>query len=87
MRLVVLGATGELESKSFSRPVDGLKRFAGQIIVKQGDLLNSAALADAIKGHEAVLSGFANVRSVTLSSPDESRMRTNSSVRSSCCCP
>ncbi|MDT7811538.1 MAG: hypothetical protein QOJ51_4354 [Acidobacteriaceae bacterium] len=76
MKLVVLGATGGTgieivrqaiaqrhEVTAFVRSPEQLKPFAGQITVKQGDLLNSAALADAIKGHqegghEAVLSGF-----------------------------
>jgi putative NADH-flavin reductase len=53
MKLIVLGATGGTGIEIVRQ-----ERFAGQIIVKQGDLLNSAALADAIRGHEAVLSGF-----------------------------
>jgi hypothetical protein len=43
---------------AFVRSPERLKPFAEQIIVKQGDLVNSAGLADAIKGHEVVLSGF-----------------------------
>ena len=71
MKLVVLGATGgtgvEIVRQAiaqrhsvtaFVRSPERLKPLAAQMIVKQGDLLNSAALADAIKGHEAVLSGF-----------------------------
>jgi putative NADH-flavin reductase len=71
MKLIVLGATGGTgieivrqaiaqrhQVTAFVRSPERLKPFAGQIIVKQGDLLDSAALADAIRGHEAVLSGF-----------------------------
>jgi putative NADH-flavin reductase len=71
MKLIVLGATGgtgiEIVRQAiaqrhpvtaFVRSPERLKPFAGQIVVKQGDLLDSAALADAILGHEAVLSGF-----------------------------
>jgi putative NADH-flavin reductase len=71
MKLVVLGATGgtgiEIVRQAvaqghsvtaFVRSPERLKPLAGQLTVKQGDLLNSAALADAIQGHDAVLSGF-----------------------------
>ncbi len=71
MKLVVLGATGgtgiEIVRQAvaqghsvtaFVRSPERLKPLAAQITVKQGDLLNSAALADAIQGYEAVLSGF-----------------------------
>lgn len=71
MKLIVLGATGGTGIEIVRQAVDRghqvtalvrsperLKPFAAQIIVKQGDLLSSAALADAIKDHEAVLSGF-----------------------------
>ncbi len=71
MKLVVLGATGGTgieivrqaiaqghEVTAFVRSPERLKPLAAQITVKQGDLLNSAALADAIQGHDAVLSGF-----------------------------
>ena len=71
MKLLVLGATGgtgiEIVRQAIAqchqltalvRSPERLKPFAGQIVVEQSDLLNSAALADAIKGHDAVLSGF-----------------------------
>ena len=43
---------------AFVRSPDRLKPLAAQLTVKQGNLLNSAALADAIQDHDAVLSGF-----------------------------
>lgn len=71
MKLVVLGATGgtgiEIVRQAiaqrhsvtaFVRSPERLKPLAAQITVKQGDLLNSAALADAVQDHDAVLSGF-----------------------------
>jgi putative NADH-flavin reductase len=71
MKLVVLGATGgtglEIVRQAitqghsvtaFVRSPDRLKPLAGKLTVKQGNLLNSAALADAIQDHDAVLSGF-----------------------------
>jgi putative NADH-flavin reductase len=71
MKLVVLGATGGTgieivrqaiaqrhEVTAFVRSPERLKPLAAQITVRQGDLLNGAALADAIQGHDAVLSGF-----------------------------
>jgi putative NADH-flavin reductase len=71
MKLVVLGATGgtgiEIVRQAiaqghsvtaFVRSPDRLKPLAGQLTVKQGNLLNSAALADVIQDHDAVLSGF-----------------------------
>jgi putative NADH-flavin reductase len=71
MKLVVLGATGGTgleivrqaiahhhQVTAFVRSAERLKPFAGQIVVKQGDLLKSAALGEAIQGHDAVLSGF-----------------------------
>lgn len=71
MKLVVLGATGGTgieivrqaiaqghEVTAFVRSTELLKPLAAQISVKQGDLLNTASLADAIQGHAAVLSGF-----------------------------
>jgi putative NADH-flavin reductase len=74
MKLVVLGATGgtgieivrqavaQRHSvtafvRSPSRQLTGLSHLS-QLTVKQGDLLNSAAMADAIQEHDAVLSGF-----------------------------
>ena len=71
MKLVVLGATGgtglELvrhavdsghDVTAFVRSPERLRSFAGRIGVKQGDLLNSVELAEAIRGHDAILSGF-----------------------------
>jgi putative NADH-flavin reductase len=71
MKLAILGATGgtglEMVRKAieyghsvtaFVRSPEGLKSLRDQITVRQGDLLNSAQLADAIRGHDAVLSGF-----------------------------
>jgi putative NADH-flavin reductase len=71
MKLVVLGATGstgleivrqEIEHghsvTAFVRSPERLKMFRDRIIVKEGDLLNSAELEQVIKGHDAVLSGF-----------------------------
>jgi len=71
MKLVVLGATGgtgiEIVRQAiaqghsvtaFVRSPERLKPLAGRLTVKQGNLLNSAALADAIQDHDAVLSGF-----------------------------
>ncbi|HEY6375257.1 MAG TPA: SDR family oxidoreductase [Edaphobacter sp.] len=71
MKLVVLGATGgtglEIVRKAieyghsvtaFVRSPERLKPFCDRIAVKQGDLLNCHGLAEAISGHEAILSGF-----------------------------
>jgi len=71
MKLVVLGATGgtglEIVRQSierghsvtaFVRNPEGLKQFAGQVSLVQGDLLNSAELGSVIAGHDVVLSGF-----------------------------
>src|SRR5260370_2374407 len=71
MKFVVLGATGgtgiEIVRQAidqghsvtaFVRSPERLKPFGNRITVKQGDLLNSAELAKAISGHDAVLSGF-----------------------------
>jgi putative NADH-flavin reductase len=71
LKLVVLGATGgtglELVKQALERghsvtalvrSPDRLKEFKGRITVKQGDLLNSGELEQAIQGHDAVLSGF-----------------------------
>src|SRR6266853_869176 len=71
MKLVVLGATGgtglEIVRQAiehghavtaFVRSPERLEPFRNRITVKQGDLLNSAALERVIKGHDAVLSGF-----------------------------
>src|SRR5437667_1043402 len=71
IKLVVLGATGSTGLEivlqalerghsvtAFVRSPERLKPFRDRIIVKQGDLLNSAELERVIKGHDAVLSGF-----------------------------
>jgi putative NADH-flavin reductase len=71
MKLVVLGATGSTGLEivrqaierdhsvtAFVRSPERLKSFRDRITVKQGDLLDSAALEQVIKGHEAVLSAF-----------------------------
>jgi putative NADH-flavin reductase len=71
MKLVVLGATGgtglEIVRQAieqghsvtaFVRSPERLKPFDNRITIKQGDLLNSAELAKAISGHDAILSGF-----------------------------
>jgi putative NADH-flavin reductase len=71
MKFVVLGATGgtglEIVRQAieqghsvtaFVRSPEPLKPFGNRITVKQGDLLNSAELAKAISGHDAILSGF-----------------------------
>ena len=71
MKLVVLGATGgtglEIVRQAadhghsvtaFVRSPDRLKSLRDRITIKQGDLLNSADLEQAVKGHDAVLSAF-----------------------------
>src|SRR5262249_528866 len=71
MRLLVLGATGGTGQEivrqaierghavtAFVRSPDRLKPFKDRITIKQGDLLNSAELEQAIRGHDAVLSAF-----------------------------
>ncbi len=71
MKLVVLGATGGIgleivrqaieQSHSvtaFVRSPEPLKPFGNRITIRQGNLLNSAELAKAISGHDAILSGF-----------------------------
>jgi putative NADH-flavin reductase len=71
MKLVVLGATGgtglEIIRQALERghsvtalvrSPDRLKPFLKQIMIKQGDLLNSSDLENAIRGHDAVLSAF-----------------------------
>src|ERR1700736_1947679 len=71
MKLVVLGATGgtglELVRQAIEhghsvtalvRSPDRLRAFQDRITVKRGDLLNPAELEQAIKGQDAVLSGF-----------------------------
>ncbi len=71
MRLLVLGATGGIGLETvrqaidqghsvtaFVRSPDRLKTFGDRIAIRQGDPLNSIELAKAIRGHDAVLSGF-----------------------------
>ena len=71
MKLVVLGATGGIGLQilrqaieqghsvtAFVRSPDPLKPFGNRITIQQGNLLNSAELAKAISGHDAILSGF-----------------------------
>jgi putative NADH-flavin reductase len=71
MKLVVLGATGatglEIVRQALDRghsvtalvrSPERLKPFGIRITVKQGDLLNSADMEQALKGHDAVVSGF-----------------------------
>jgi len=71
VKLIVLGATGgtglEIVRQAterghlvtaFVRSPDRLKQFLNRITVKQGDLLNSADLQQAIPGHDAVVSAF-----------------------------
>jgi putative NADH-flavin reductase len=71
MKLAVLGATGgtglEIVRQAidhghsvtaFVRSPERLKPFDHRITIRQGDLLNSAELAEAISGHDAILSGF-----------------------------
>jgi len=71
VKLVVLGATGgtglEIVRQAadhghsvtaFVRSPDRLKSLRDRITIKQGDLLNSADLEQAVKGHDAVLSAF-----------------------------
>ncbi len=71
MKLIILGATGgtglELIRRSlvhghsvtaFVRDPNRLEEFRGRIAIKQGDLLNRNALAEVLRGQDAVLSGF-----------------------------
>src|SRR2546423_3826881 len=71
LKLVVLGATGgtglELVKQAvkrghlvtaFVRSPEQLKDFEDNIILRQGDLLNSKSLEQIIRGHDAVLSAF-----------------------------
>ena len=71
LKLLVLGATGgtgleivrqavELGHSvtAFVRSPERLSRFHNRISIKQGDLLNSAELEKALRGHDVVLSGF-----------------------------
>ena len=71
MKLLVLGATGgtglEIIRQALERghsvtalvrSPDRLKPFLKYIMIKQGDLLNSSGLENAIRGHDAVLSAL-----------------------------
>jgi putative NADH-flavin reductase len=71
MKLLVLGATGGIGLEiirqaidrghsvtAFVRSPDAVKPYADRITIRQGDLLNSSDLQNAIAGHEAVLSAF-----------------------------
>jgi len=71
MKLLVLGATGGVGLEiirqatnrahsvtAFVRSPERLKPFNGRLTIRQGNLLDSAELAHAIRGHDAVLSGF-----------------------------
>ncbi len=71
MKLVVLGATGATGLEvvrqaterghsvtAFVRTPDRLGAAQNRIAVKKGDLLDSAQLAQAIEGHDAVISAF-----------------------------
>ena len=71
MKLVVLGATGATGVEivrqaaerghfvtALVRSPDRLKAFRDRITAVQGDLLNSGDLAQAIEGHDAVVSAF-----------------------------
>jgi putative NADH-flavin reductase len=71
MKLVVLGATGgtglEIVRQAieqghsvtaFVRSPEPLKHFGNRITIRQGNLLDSAELAKAISGHDAIFSGF-----------------------------
>ena len=71
MKLIVLGATGgtgqEIVCKAverghsvtaFVRSPERLKPFRDRINIRQGNLLDAEQLAGAIRGHDAILSGF-----------------------------
>ncbi|BDI32949.1 NmrA family transcriptional regulator [Capsulimonas corticalis] len=71
MKLVILGATGGTGQEivrqaierghdvtAFVRSPEKLAAYGDRITVRKGDLLNSAELAKAIEGHDAVVSGF-----------------------------
>src|SRR5215475_4344521 len=71
LKVIVLGATGgtglELVKQAvqrghfvtaFVRSPERLKDFQDRITVRQGDLLNSVSLEQAIQGQDAIVSGF-----------------------------
>ncbi len=71
MKLVVLGATGgtglEIVRQAIARrhqvtavvrSSERLKEFGDRIVVKQGNLLDSDALEEALRGQDAIVSGF-----------------------------
>jgi putative NADH-flavin reductase len=71
MKLVVLGATGGIGVEvvrqaierghsvtAFVRTPERLSKFAGDIRIVQGDMMNAAELGRALDGHDGVLSGF-----------------------------
>lgn len=71
MKLAVLGATGGIGIEIVRQAIErdhsvtaivrnsaGLKPFAGQVTVREGNLLDRGELAAAIAGHDAVLSAF-----------------------------
>jgi putative NADH-flavin reductase len=71
MKLVVLGATGGVgleivrqalarnhRVKAFVRSAERLKPYADRAEIDRGDLLDSDALTSAIRGCDAILSGF-----------------------------
>ena len=71
MKLMILGATGSTGLQiirqtieqghavtAFVRSPDRLQWYAGQIAVRQGDLLNRAELEAVLPGHDVVLSAF-----------------------------
>lgn len=83
MKLVVLGATGGTgleivlqaierghEVTALVRNPERLKTFGERIAVIRGDPLNSAELAHAIEGHDAVLSAFGPRSPVSKSDAD-----------------
>jgi putative NADH-flavin reductase len=71
MKLVVLGATGGVgleiirqalaqnhRVKAFVRSAERLKPYADRVEINRGDLFNPDALTNAIRGCDAILSGF-----------------------------
>lgn len=71
MKLVILGATGEIGLEvvrqaierghsvtAFVRSPERLRAFSGNIRIIQGDLLNASDLKRALEGHDGLISGF-----------------------------